>query len=980
MNDLLASLTTVLGTAYRIERELGGGGMSRVFLAEETALGRRVVIKVLPPDTAASVNADRFRREIQMAAQLQHPAIVPLLSAGASAELLWYVMPFVDGASLRAKLSRTGPLPLDEAVRAWRDLLEALEYAHAHNVVHRDIKPENIMLTGRHAVVLDFGVAKAVSASTGTVTAGMTGLGMAIGTPAYMAPEQIAGEANADGRLDLYAAGLVMYEMLSGRGPFDATTASEMMAAHIAKPPAALGTLRVGLPASLEQLVMQCLEKAPSARPRSAADVLQALDAMSGDISGARTPSATPSPNTSGARQSSVSDTDIASARSRRGLAVAAAAAAVVVIAAAIGGTMYRTTRAEAEARVGRNIADSSRLAVLFMPTVYDPADSVLARNLASALLNAAQSDHRILPLGEERAKSMAVEMGFEPATVSKDTLAAMARDLGTHSTLSATVARVGGGFLLAAEARAVANDSALFRAEVTAKDVAAVPEAIKTLAEQSRAGLAAAFSHVTRPTASGKVIGTNPEAARLWTEGQERLDAQDYLTAADKSRQAVALDPKFAAGWVLLSVSLSNAGVHPHEQFMASREAYRTRDRLRSKWTRSLVASPYLRAIRDLNDAVRVLEDGALQDRGQFRGLTENEIALAYSSMRRPDLALRYYGSGRDTTYREPSVVSWNYQVSLLELGRVDDARRELARYDSLAGASNPMIRRMRHELTFATRDVDSTRAVAALRLAAAKSPTGQLAASVVLRNALVTAGQMDSARAIEQLRRRVLGASNDTASLLLSDVNEALIRAEFGGDAGAASRLDPVLRDGRLNALLPLDRPYAALVTALAATGRAADAKRVLTEWTTSIPPELARVQGWRIATARGEVLLAEKNGAGALAAFRAGDSISCVSCAWPNYARAYDAMGKRDSAIFWYEKYLASTSVTLANTAHARLLAQAYRRLGELYEDAGNPKQALQRYSDFVALWKNADASLQPAVKSAKDRMVRLQEKRN
>jgi serine/threonine protein kinase len=296
VTDLSFSLSAVLGTAYRLERELGGGGMSRVFLAEETALGRRVVIKVLPPDTVAGVNADRFRREIQLAAQLQHPAIVPLLTAGASDGLLWYAMPFVEGASLRAKLARSGQLPLDEAVRAWRDLLEALEYAHAHGVVHRDIKPENIMLSGRHAVVLDFGVAKAVSASTGVTAMGMTGLGMAIGTPAYMAPEQIAGESNTDGRLDLYAAGLVMYEMLSGRGPFEATTASEIMAAHIAKAPSPLGALRGGLPAALEQLVMQCLEKSPAARPRSATDVLQALDTMSSDISGARTPSGTPRP------------------------------------------------------------------------------------------------------------------------------------------------------------------------------------------------------------------------------------------------------------------------------------------------------------------------------------------------------------------------------------------------------------------------------------------------------------------------------------------------------------------------------------------------------------------------------------------------------------------------------------------------------------------------------------------------------------
>jgi serine/threonine protein kinase/tetratricopeptide (TPR) repeat protein len=974
VTDLSTVLTAVLGTAYRLERELGGGGMSRVFLAEETALGRRVVIKVLPPDTAAGVNADRFRREIQLAAQLQHPAIVPLLTAGASEGLLWYVMPFVEGASLRTKLARTPQFPLEEAVRAWRDLLEALEYAHEHNVVHRDIKPENIMLSGRHAVVLDFGVAKAVSASTGTVAAGMTGLGMAIGTPAYMAPEQIAGETNSDGRLDLYAAGLVMYEMLTGRGPFEATTASEIMAAHIAKAPAPLGTLRGGLPASLEQLVMQCLEKSPTARPRSAGDVLQALDALSGEISGARTPSGTPRPGTG----AGAAVPPRSAARAKRMAVILGAV--LLVGAAGYFGNQYRLERSEATARLGLNLADSSRLSALFMPTVHDPADSVLARSLASALLNTAQSDKRILPLGEERAVSMAVELGLEPGTVSKDTLIAMARDLGLHTTVAASVARVGGGFLLSSEARATANDSALFRAEVTAENVAGVPAAIKALAEKNRAGLVSAFSRLARPKASGKLIGTLPEAARLWTEGIELMDRGDYLAAAEKARATVALDTAFAPGWAQLATSLGNAGVHLHEQFVAKREAYTHRDRLRSKWVKSLAASPYLRAIGQNSEAVRVLEAGALQDPGQFRGITENEIALAYSGMRRQDLATRYYNSSRDTTYRAPNVPDRNYLLSLLELGRVDEARRDLARYDSVAGASNATLRRMRHELTFATRDVDSTRAVASTRLAAAQTSAGRLQASLALRNALVAAGQLDSARAIEELRRSILRTNTDTASLLLSEVNETLIRTEFGGDANGAARLDPVLRDGRLNALLPLDRPYSALVTTLAATGRVADAKRVLAEWATSIPQELSRVQGWSIATARGEVLLAEKNGAGALAAFRAGDSIGCIPCAWPNYARAYDAMGKRDSAIFWYEKYLSSSSVLLSNAAHARLLAQAYRRLGELHEDAGHTKEALQRYSDFVALWKNADASLQPAVKSAKERIARLQAKRN
>ncbi len=167
MSELQSRLQAAVGDAYRIDRELGGGGMSRVFLAEDVELGRRVVIKVLPPEMAAGVNQERFRREIQLAARLQHPHVVPLLSAGSGDDLLYYMMPFIEGESLRAKLTREGELPVGEAVRILKEVVDALAYAHEHGVVHRDIKPDNVLLSGKHAVVTDFGVAKAVSASTG---------------------------------------------------------------------------------------------------------------------------------------------------------------------------------------------------------------------------------------------------------------------------------------------------------------------------------------------------------------------------------------------------------------------------------------------------------------------------------------------------------------------------------------------------------------------------------------------------------------------------------------------------------------------------------------------------------------------------------------------------------------------------------------------------------------------------------------------
>ncbi|HWP36047.1 MAG TPA: serine/threonine-protein kinase, partial [Gemmatimonadales bacterium] len=229
-SDLQSRLQSAVGITYRVARELGGGGMSRVFLAEETELGRKVVIKVLPPEMSAGVNVDRFRREIQLAAKLQHPHIVQLLTAGAAGDLLYYVMPFIQGESLRARLAREGELPISEAARILREVVDALAYAHRHGVVHRDIKPDNVLLSEGHAVVTDFGVAKAVSESTGAGSS-LTSLGVALGTPAYMAPEQAVADPHVDHRADIYAVGVLAYEMLCGRLPFAASTPQGLLAA-----------------------------------------------------------------------------------------------------------------------------------------------------------------------------------------------------------------------------------------------------------------------------------------------------------------------------------------------------------------------------------------------------------------------------------------------------------------------------------------------------------------------------------------------------------------------------------------------------------------------------------------------------------------------------------------------------------------------------------------------------------------------------
>ena len=283
--SLQDSLQTALSGTYTLERELGGGGMSRVFVAEERALARRVVVKVLSPDLAASVSAERFKREILLTARLQHPHIVPVLTTGDVNGLPFYTMPFIEGESLRVRLVRTGAMQVGEAVRIIRDVARALDFAHDRGVVHRDIKPENILLVGESATVSDFGISKALDAArTPGQTGSLTEVGFAVGTPQYMAPEQIAADPDVDNRADLYSLGCVAYELLVGEPPFAGVSPTDLLRAHLIQNPALVTARRGDVPDVLSNLIARCLAKDPANRPPSAHDLLAVLD-------GATTPS-----------------------------------------------------------------------------------------------------------------------------------------------------------------------------------------------------------------------------------------------------------------------------------------------------------------------------------------------------------------------------------------------------------------------------------------------------------------------------------------------------------------------------------------------------------------------------------------------------------------------------------------------------------------------------------------------------------------
>ena len=516
-----AALGDALGAAlserYAVERELGYGGMATVFLTRDLRHGRSVAVKVMDRNVAHA-GAERFLDEISIAARLTHPHVLSIHDSGEAAGMLYYVMPYVDGETLRAWLTREGALSLTDAVRLLRELADALAYAHGHGVVHRDLKPENILLSGGHAVVADFGIAKALAVATeddDSFASGNRSVGLVLGTPAYMAPEQAVGDASADHRSDLYALGVIAYEILAGAHPFAGRTARALVVANLTENPAPLATVRRDVPPALASLVMRLLAKDPAARPSSADEVLHALDAVA--------------PTLAGSTARSVA---------HRGRSVFLAAIALVML---IVGVRWYVVGHSAPASVLR-----PSVAVLpFQNTSGDSTDEHFSDGLTDELIGA---------LGKVGGLRVAGRTSTFALKKSRLGVRAVAETLGVATVLEGSVRRAGGHLRVGAQLVSGADGAVLWSDSYDRElaDVFVVQEEIAraiVAALQVRLGAAGA-PRVRRATRDSLAYDLYLQGRyAFWTH-----PSRGAGLAIGYFERAVARDPSYAAAYAGLS------------------------------------------------------------------------------------------------------------------------------------------------------------------------------------------------------------------------------------------------------------------------------------------------------------------------------------------------------------------------------------------------------------------------------------------
>jgi tetratricopeptide (TPR) repeat protein len=955
-DDLCHAPPPSLAARYRISRVLGRGGMATVYLGQDLRHGRDVAVKVLRPVLAGASGHARFLREIEITARLRHPNIVPVFDSGEAEGLLYFVMPYEEGHSLRERLAAQAPLPLDEALEILIDVCEALSYAHRHGIAHLDIKPDNILLAGRHAMVADFGVARALTAAEGATPGAPP-----IGTPAYMAPEQGIPGALIDHRADLYALGIVAWEVLAGRVPFEAPSPRELLVLHRTQPPPPLTAVRAGLPPALSEVVSRCLAKHPADRWESAESVLGRLEALRRVVARAATAGA-----------------------SRRRWRAGAAAAAIATGAIALGALVARDTPS------GVPFGDLEARA---------PAATPGVRQLfLVADLENGTTDPRLGPMVTELLRRQLAAMPHLAHVSRKDvvtTLRLMRRDSTTR--LDANVVRdvaerldvpmivegsiwaAGSSLLLSAQITETRSGNATHGARAVARDSSELMQAVDQLAR----GLGSGAAEPLEPPHTRFLRSATTSSAAALEQlrlGVEQRRIGNYLGAVAHHAEATRLDPAFASAWVALLSNRWRAGL---PLLPAIPGLDRAQSRLDSLHPTEAMLVGWVRTLHVEGDAPRAIAgmqryiDALMPLRGREQGFT-GDIATwtARGDLRAAELVIQR----TDSAFGWRSTANQMALVSILHAqGRRDEAKaaleRMLAAYPGHSAALRQQVALMAGDGRY-----EEAHALAA-----------QIPRQHTLINDLRVQGELDAtqgrydeaARHWQQLAGQALALGEGAAAVEYAAAAARLRHAI--GDARATAELATVLERAAIDSLPAHQRPYLALAHFHAVTGDAREARRWLRRYEGEFPVAWRGPDRALAHRARAAVLAAEGNERAALEEWRAAvaapvvrtlliDDPDLPTAAHPELARVWERAGRPDSAIAVYERYLTAPSLE-RGAVDAFELGAAHERLASLLERRGDRAGAIAQLDALGDRWRDADPPLRARAERARLRAARL-----
>jgi tetratricopeptide (TPR) repeat protein len=1019
--DLQDRLSAALAGRYVLERELGRGGMATVYLAEDRKHRRPVALKVLHPELAATLGPERFLREIEVTAGLDHPHILPVLDSGDDAGVLWYTMPFVQGESLRDRLRRETQLPVDEAVRIAREVADGLQYAHQHGVVHRDIKPENILLAHGHARVADFGVAQAVERAGGDR---LTGTGLAIGTPLYMSPEQAGLGGEVDGRSDLYSLGCVLYEMLGGEPPFTGPTPQAIIAKRLSGDAPALRHLRPNVPPGVNRALTRALATVPADRFASIAEFALAL------VPDGAAPSA---PRLS-----------VAAILGLYGLTAIAVFGVIRLLTSTLGlpawvvpsalvlllvGLPIMLATAVLQGRYARQPSTSDGMRRPGLPYWLTWRRALWGGGLAFAGLGVATAAYMTLralgigPVGtlqaagvlKERERLLLADFGTRqvdsslsevltevfridlaqspamtlvpsaqvaevlgrmqrPATARLDP--ALAREVaireGIKGVVTGEIARAGGQYVLSAQLISAPTGEILSAHRETAEDSTGLIAAVDRLSGQLRAKVGESLKSVERAEPLEQVSTASLGALRQYTRALHVGDRQyEFDKAIALLREAIAMDSGFAMAYRTMAIYQWNMGdlSGALESFAG---ALHRRDRLTER-DRYLTLGDYHHARFDPPEAIAAYEELLVNHPEDREAL--NNLANLYAWLRRYQEAESLFerAVGSDSFF---IVAHTNLIMTQLHLRKWPEAWASFARASRLI-PHQAQIEIFGVALAGRSRDFAMAQAlIDSMMSRYGTDPGWRGDISAAFGEIAATRGRIDDAR---RHWKDAMAATVETGSAmgyLFHAVNLAgVLTVAAGEPAKGIHEVEQALAKYPLDALKPVNRPYPGLASFYALVGKSDRARALLSEYERLVEPRLRRRAAAELDLVRGRLAAAAGDFAGAVSWHqRAAQRGATPAFALPDLAQAYDLAGQTDSAIAVYQRYLITPDINGA-VADATYLALILRRLGQLYEEGGERDKAREYYSRFIDLWKECDRKRRPRVEEAQRRLAVL-----